>query len=227
MIGGSVAVLAGAGLRGRRRAGVAATFGVLVLAAVGMAAGLEVSRQGAPVLDAAAEQANVAHLVLKGDPDAIESVAADPEVVAWSGPFATIDELELLVDGEVVPMAATALDDPDVEVNRPLMQSGDWVEGSDEIVLDRSVATDLGIGLGDTVTFRIEGTTTEFEVVGTAVSFTDCFYPQCEPGWSWVTTAGLARFDAPDAVFAQGWLRFSSVSAGRSARRTRAGRRSG
>lgn len=208
MIGGSVAVLAGAGLRGRRRTGVAATFGVLVLAAVGMAAGLEVSRQGAPVLDAAADEANVAHLVLKGDADVIESVAADPEVEAWSGPFATIDELELLVDGEVVPMAVTALDDPDIEVHRPLMQSGDWATGPDEIVLDRSVATDLGVGLGDTVTFRIDDTTTDLEVVGTAVSFTDCFYPQCEPGWSWVTTDGLARFDAPDAVFAQGWLRF-------------------
>ena len=208
MIGGSVAVLASAGLRGRRRVGVAATFAVLVLAAVGMAAGLEVSRQGAPVLDAAAAKVDVAHLVLKGDADAIRSAAADPEVRAWSGPFATIDQLELLIGNDVVPMEVVALDDPNIEVNRPLMQAGSWVAGADQIVLDRSLASDLGLGLGDTVRLRLGEATTPFEVVGTAVNFTDCFYPQCDPGRAWLSTAGMARLDAGDAVFAQGWLRF-------------------
>jgi putative ABC transport system permease protein len=207
-VSNGVLVLVGAGLRGRRRLGVAATFLVLVLAAIGMAAGLVVSRQGAPLLDSAADQANVAHLVLAGDPDAIEEVAADPEVQAWSGPFATIDGLDLLANGEEVPMQLTALETPDIEVNRPPLRDGRWTAGPAEIVLDRSLATDLAIDPGQTVTFRLAGATTEFEVVGTAVNFTDCFYPQCDPGRGWVTTAGLARFDAGDEVYAQGFLRF-------------------
>ena len=205
----NVLVVAGAGLRGRRRSGTIATFLVLTLAAVGISAGLVVSRQGAPVLDAVADRADVAHLVLFGDPDAIEAVAADPEVVAWSGPYATVGDLELLVGGEKVPVRATALDDPDIAVNRPPMRSGVWAAQPDEIVLDRSLAADLGIGLGDDVTFALAGAETTFRVVGTAVDFTDCFYPQCEPGRVWVTTAGLDRFRASDdATFAQGWLRF-------------------
>lgn len=204
----AVLVLAGAGLRSRRRLGVVATFLVLVLAAVGIAAGLVVSRQGAPLLDAAARDANVAHLVLSGDPARIESLAADREVAAWSGPFATIGDVELVGGEEPVPMQITALDSPDVEVNRPLPRSGRWVSGPGEVVLDRSLAADLGIEVGDTVTFRLGPTDARFRVVGTAVNLTDCFYPQCDPGRAWVTTEGLGRFDAADRIYAQGWLRF-------------------
>ena len=60
-----IGVLVGAGLRGRRRTGLVATFAVLVLAAVAIAAGLEVSRQGGTLLDAAAADA-VLRLVQAG-----------------------------------------------------------------------------------------------------------------------------------------------------------------
>lgn len=201
-------LLAGAGLRGRRRLGLVAASGVLLLAAVGLVAGLEVSRQGAPILDDAAAEANVAHLVLSGDAAAVASVAADPEVVEWSGPFTVVDGIELPVGGELVPMQLTALDSPDVAVGRPLMRDGRWVAADDEIVLDRSVGDDLGIAVGDTIALGRAGTAASFTVVGTAVSFTDCFYPQCDPGRAWVTEAGIARFGAGDEAFSQAWLRF-------------------
>jgi len=207
VIGGAL-LLAGSGLRGRRKLGVLATFAVLVLAAVGMAAGLVVTSQGAPQLDRAAAEANVAHLVLYGDADAITSVAADPEVRAWSGPFATLDDVELQVGEEEVPLQVTALDSPDIQVSRPLPRTGAWAAAPDEVVLDYSLATDLGIGVGDTVALRRNGSATPFVVTGTAVSFTDCFYPQCDPGRLWVTRAGFERFDAGEAAFAQAWLRF-------------------
>jgi hypothetical protein len=85
-MGGGVLLLAGSGLRERRRLGTVATVLVLGIAAVGIAAGLVVSRQGAPLLDAIADDADVAHLVLEGSPDAIAMVGSDPEVVAFSGP---------------------------------------------------------------------------------------------------------------------------------------------
>jgi putative ABC transport system permease protein len=205
-------VLVGAGLRGRRRWGLAATVLVLLIAAIGIAAGLEVSRQGAPILDAAADKANVAHLVLKGDPDVVAAVAADPEVVAWSGPFATIDDVELVTPDDTVPMEVAAIDDPDLEVNRPPITEGRWASAPDEIVLDRSLATDLGIDVGGTVTLRTGGVDTVRRVVGTAVNFTDCFYPQCDPGRAWVTGAGLAPLAADGSVYAQGFLRFADAA---------------
>lgn len=208
-----IAVLVGAGLRSRRRVGVLATSIVLVLAAIAIAAGLVVSRQGAPLLDEAADEANVAHLVLYGDPVAITAVAADPAVTAWSGPFAAQGGIELVRAGETVPIEATALDSPDIAVNRPPARAGRWAASADEIVLDHSVADDLGIGVGERITLRHTGRDVEFAVVGTAVNFTDCFYPQCEPGRTWVTAAGLDRFDASDGGYAVGYLRFADPAA--------------
>ena len=208
-----IGVLVGAGLRGRRRAGLIATFVVLVLAAVAIAAGLVVSRQGAPLLDAAAEDANVAHLVLYGDGDAISAVAEDPEVVEWSGPFDAVSGVELPLSGEIVPIEVTALDSSDIAVNHPPMRSGRWASASDEIVLDHSVSVDLAIDVGDTVTLRLAERDLTFSVVGTAVNFTDCFYPQCDPGRTWVTRSGLARFAAGDRVYAVGYLRFDDPAA--------------
>lgn len=204
----SALLLAGAGWRGRRRAGLIGTFVVVLLAAIGIVAGLEVSRQGGPLLDAAAAQADVAHLVLYGDGDAIARASADPEVVASAGPFPTLTGVELRVDGEIVPFQLTGLDDPDIPVSRPLMRDGRWLATADEAVLDRSAADDLAVAIGDTITLEHAGTAVAYTVVGTAVSFTDCLYPQCDPARAWVGTAGLDRLAPGDDLFEQGWLRF-------------------
>jgi putative ABC transport system permease protein len=209
----SIGVLVGAGFRGRRRAGLVATLVVLVLAAVAIAAGLVVVAQGAPVLDDAADDANVAHLVLYGEPDAIATAATDPEVVEWSGPVEAVSGVELERRGEVVPIEVTALDSPDIAVNRPPVRSGRWASEPDEIVLDYSLSVDLSIELGETMTLRLADREVEFAVVGTAVNFTDCLYPQCEPGRTWVTTAGFERFEAADRAYSVGYLRFDDPAA--------------
>jgi putative ABC transport system permease protein len=207
-----VPVLVGAGLRGRRRGGLAATFAVLVLAAVAIAAGLVVSGQGAPILDEVADDADVAHLVLYGEPAALTSVAQDPEVVAWAGPFAALDGIELELADETVPIETTAIDSPDMAVNRPPIRSGRWAASDTEIVLDHSVSVDLGLDVGDELTLRLADREATFSIVGTAVNLTDCFYPQCDPGRTWVTRAGLERFGADDLRYSVGYLRFEDPS---------------
>ena len=107
-----ITVLVGAGLRSRRRGGLVATFAVLLLAAVAIAVGLVVVRQGAPLLDAAADDANVAHLVVYGDRGAIIGSGERSQVVASSGPFDALGGLELTWSGEIVPIEATGLDSP-------------------------------------------------------------------------------------------------------------------
>jgi putative ABC transport system permease protein len=208
-----IGVLVAAGLRGRRRAGLIATFLVLVLASVAIVSGLVVSGQGAPLLDDAAAKANVAHLVLYGDGDAIAEAADDPAVVAWSGPFDALGGIELPVDGEIVPIETTAMASDEIEVNSPPLRAGRWAASADEIVLDRSLAADLAIGIGDVIALRTAGREVSFTVVGTAVNFTDCLYPQCEPGRTWVLPAGLERFAADDSVYSVGYLRFADPAA--------------
>ncbi len=207
---GPVTSMAAVGLRGRRKAGLVANFAVLVLAAVGIAAGLVVARQGAPLLDHVAAEANVAHLVVYGDPSTLEAVAADPEVTARAGPFATANA-DIALGTENISMAVTALDDHDVAVGRPVLRSGRWVANGSEIVLDRSFAADRGLRVGDRVQMKA-GTTAAFTVVGTAVNLTDCFYPQCDPGRSWVTSDGLGRLDPGSNAYSQVWLRFAKPS---------------
>lgn len=208
-----IGVLVGAGLRGRRRTGLVATFAVLVLAAVAIAAGLEVSRQGGTLLDAAAADADVAHLVLYGDREAIAAVAADDEVLAWSGPFEAVNGVELPLADETVPIEVTALDSRDIDVNHPPMRSGRWAAAPEEIVLDYSVSVDLAIDDGEAITLRLAERDLTFTVVGTAVNFTDCFYPQCEPARTWVTQEGLDRFEAGDRIYSVGYLRFDDAAA--------------
>ncbi len=117
--------------------------------------------------------------------------ANDPEVVAWSGPFDTVSGVELILPDETVPIETVALDTPDIEVNHPPMRSGRWAATEDEIVLDYSLASDLSLDIGDPITLRLGEAELSFTVVGTAVNFTDCFYPQCDPGRTWVTGSGL------------------------------------
>jgi putative ABC transport system permease protein len=202
--------MAAAGLRGRRKAGLVATFAVLVLAALGISAGLVVASQGAPLLDRVAAKADVAHLVVYGDPAALEQVAADPEVTASAGPFATANA-DLAQGVESTPMAITALDDDDIAVGRPVLRAGRWVTDADEIVLDRSLAADRGLGVGDRVELKA-GSTAAFTVVGTAVNLTDCFYPQCDPGRAWLTSEGLGRVAPGADQYSQVWLRFADAS---------------
>jgi putative ABC transport system permease protein len=205
-------MLVGVSLRSRRRLGLAATVLILVIAAIGISAGLTVARQGAPLLDAAAERAQVAHLVLYGEPATLTELAGDPAVVASAGPFATTGDLELAVVGdEPIPIQMTALDDPDVDVHRPPMRAGRWAATPDEVVLDRSLAADVGLQVGDVVTFVARGERTEFTVAGTAVNFTDCFYPLCDPGRVWVTGGGFDRLGDVER-FGQLWLRFADAS---------------
>ena len=80
-------------------------------------------------------------------------------------------------------------------------------------MLDYSVSVDLAIDDGDAVTLRLAERDLTFTVVGTAVNFTDCFYPQCEPARTWVTQAGLERFEAANRIYSVGYLRFEDAAA--------------
>lgn len=206
----AVAVLTAAGLRGRRRGGLIATFLVVVLASVAIVAGLVVNSQGAGLLDAAAEDAAVAHLVAYGTPDALAEVEADAEVIASAGPFESLGGVELLLADEVVPIEVIARESPDGAVGRVPVDDGRWATAPDEIVFDRSLAVDLGIGIGDTVVMRVLDRSLELTVVGTGINFTDCFYPQCEPGRTWMTGEGLERLGG-DERYSQVYLRFEEA----------------
>ncbi|MCU0269295.1 MAG: FtsX-like permease family protein [Acidimicrobiales bacterium] len=197
-----VLVLAAVGLRGRRRGGLVATLFVLTLAALGIAVGTSTADQGARAVDATAAEVEVAHLLLDGERAALARVADDPAFVATAGPLDVVHGSELVLGEDTAEVRLTALDDPDLAINRPLARSGRWASGPDEVVLDDALAVDEGLAVGDVVTIRRGSGEADFTVVGTALDLNDCFWPQCDPGRLYVTSDGLGRFgaDAASAV---------------------------
>ena len=217
-----------ADLRGRRLATV--LFGlVIAVATAGIIAGLAQQRSAAERWDDAFARANGAHVALYGDAATLRRTRADREVVQAAGPspvaFAT-----LLHGGgepveEVEVRAAGARRD---RVGTPLLFDGRWLSGRDpsEVVIERSLALDLGIEPGDRVRLRSESATFSGRVVGTALNLVDCFYPQCESQTAWASTGAvaqlasggrkrallLARIADPDAV--EAWKTRIQAAAG-------------
>lgn len=187
----SVALLCRDGLRGRSKLGIAAIVLVVTLAAIGLVAGSYVRGQGPGLVDEVAGEANVAHSVLFGSDEALRLAAADPEIVTAAGPYA-VAWVGLPEYGDL-EVRLTALEDPAIAVGIPARLEGRWLEpGANEVVLDRSLALDLGVQLGDRLALAGEASTRSVEVVGTAIDLTDCFYPECDPGRSWADESTAA-----------------------------------
>ncbi|MGF7237275.1 MAG: ABC transporter permease [Frankia sp.] len=211
-----MAVLTGAGLRGRRRAGLAVTFGVLLLSAFGLAAGIAVSGHGEARIDQLAARTHVADVVAWAHPagpagttPVLPGIAAQPGVRAAVGPFPTT-EAQYADGSHSIQMQVTGVDDPRIAVNRPLLAGGRWVRGPAEIVLERSLAESLGLRPGSRVAFQGTAGAADYTVVGTAYDLTDCTYPQCNEGRTFATAAGVERLDtAPSGTY---WLAVAGSS---------------
>jgi putative ABC transport system permease protein len=205
----AVGVLVLAGLRGRRRSGLVVTFGVLLLSAFGLCAGLVVTGGGSGSVDRLAARANVAKVVLRQDgKDAaahgpLAGLDAVPGVRTVVGPLATGDS-QLILGGKSNPVQITALDNPAVPVNRPLPVSGRWARGPGEIVIERSAARDLRLHPGSTVILSGTHGPVAYTVAGVVTDLTDCPYPTCGSVRTFTTRAGFARLGASDAP--QYWL---------------------
>jgi|GEM_PF-2501988 len=208
----TVFMLALAGLRGRGRVSLAVTVGILTLSAVGLSTGLAVSDQGGGAVDRLAARTNVADVVVwakapatsgGGSDDLGAALAGMSGVRGVTGPLRNLDTTLVIRgsgsggQGDEYSGQVTALDDPNVTVNHPLLVGGRWLRGPDEVVLERSAAEDLGVHPGDRVALRGPGGDVTFTVAGTANELTDCGFPQCDEARMFVSAAGLARVAPP------------------------------
>lgn len=192
------------------------TFGVLLLSAFGLAAGIAVTAHGDARIDQLAARTNVADVVAWAHPSGsagatpvLPAISGQPGVRTAVGPFPTTEAR--YADGpDSIQMQVTGVDDPRIAVNRPLLAAGRWVRGSAEIVLERSLAEGLGLRPGSRVTLRGLAGPADYTVVGTAYDLTDCTYPQCNEGRTFATAAGVRRLDnAPGGTY---WLAVSGSS---------------
>ena len=170
-------------LRARRRAGLVATIAIVALASVGIVTGLLVADAGARTLDGLAAQANVAQIVAYANPATATRLTGDADLAAVSGPF-PIAEGDLAHGTDSVPVHLAGMDATPPAVSRPLVRAGRWLVASDRtaVVVERSLAQDLDLHLNDHLAVRVGGHDVNLTVVGTALDFTDCLYPGCDPG---------------------------------------------
>lgn len=175
---------------------------VVAVATAGITAGLAQQQSAAERWDDAFARANGAHVALYGDAATLRRIRADREVVQAAGP-SPVASATLLRAG------ADPVEDFDVRaagarraaVATPLLFDGRWLSGRDpgEVVIERSLALDQGIEVGDTVALRSETATVSARVVGVALDLVDCFYPQCESQTAWATAPAVARLAPRDA----------------------------
>jgi putative ABC transport system permease protein len=190
-----LARLAFAGIRSRLLAS-ALTIAIAAAAVATIVLALEVRSSGIVPWRRTFDAANGAH-VLAFVPSRADAVAIGelPGVTERSAPVPLVLATVGPRESELVQLAG--LSRPPV-VNTPLRTAGSPLRDGG-IVLERSLARALGLGVGDTVevTSRGRDRSIEIPVLGTAVVPSQARYPRSKPGLTWVTRAMLGRVE-PD-----------------------------
>jgi putative ABC transport system permease protein len=196
--------LALAGLHGRRKTTTALLVLVVTLASLGLVVGPSFIDQSEGAVDSAAARASVGEVLVTGPRAELGGLGDEPGVRAASDFQPQVDE-HASVDGESEEVQLTGLDDPGQAVGRPVALEGRWIdaEAADEVVLDRSGARGLGVGVGDQVELDVAGEPRTFDVVGLAVDLTDCFYPDCDPIRAYTSEAAVTELGGGDRGLVQ------------------------
>jgi putative ABC transport system permease protein len=188
--------------RGRRLRVMSLFVVVVALASAALVGGLEGQTKADDRWNAAFEEANGAHVTIDSrDEGTLTQVADLPEVEASTHAYRrSADNLEVVHDDDTVTTAFVremAADDlPDIA--RPLLRDGRWVSpgAEGEIVVDRAFGLDESIDVGDQIAIVTLDGPVVFTVVGRAIDFVDCFYPNCDPVTVWVDPVGFERIGA-------------------------------
>lgn len=186
--------LAFAGIRSRLLAS-ALTIAIAAAAVATIVLALEVRSAGVDPWQRTFAEANGAH-VLAFAPSRVDAVAIGelagvtersapvPLVQATVGPPGSTDRVELAGLSRRT------------EVNRPVPTAGSQLRQGG-IVLERSLARALRIGVGETLELTSRRGSIEVPVLGTAVVPSQPRYPRRRPGLAWVTRPTLERIE-PD-----------------------------
>ncbi|MGW7685809.1 FtsX-like permease family protein [Kribbella sp. NPDC054772] len=127
---------------------------------------------------------------------AMNSLIDDPDVVGHNGPYQVVYG-DLTARGESSGVVVHGASRTPGAINHPLVISGEWIRPG-AAVLERGLATALGVGAGDRVT--ISGRS--YPVVGIAVTAATSSYP-----WA----AGIGPFGGPSDATGLVWMTTSDA----------------
>ena len=139
-------------------------------------------------------QARGPHVTIatSGDAGVLTRLAGSVEGVRDRGEVRSTYMLGVDLDGQtygtLVAEAGPALP----QVDRPVLTSGRWLDGRNEIVLERSFAEHHGVAVADELTLNGDEDV-RVDVVGIAAVLTREPYPRSQPGASFATAETIAR----------------------------------
>ena len=137
---------------------------------------------------------NGAHVIGIGGPQTRwQAVSTAPEALAVAGPFQTAFA-SLQAGTRRAPVLLREADVRPSAIDRPLLVSGRWLHAG-EVVLERSLAAELGLQVGDRV--RLESTAAR--VAGIVVTSSQQAFPASQPGVVFARRATLTAI-APDRM---------------------------
>lgn len=142
------------------------------------------------------EAAHGAHvLVTTTSEDNVRAVRALPEIAEIDEPAPFSVFTPMVFEGRQVMATLVGLTGWPT-INIPLITDGEGLH-EDGIVLERSFARALGVGIGSIVEFPTDEGTLRLPVTGIAISPSQSRYPRQTPGLGWVTVTSLRQIE-PD-----------------------------
>jgi putative ABC transport system permease protein len=118
-------------------------------------------------------------------------------VTAVAGPYQTAIATAVQ-EGQRAPLELRALESELPEVGRPVLAQGRWLDLArpDGVVLERTLARVLRIGVGDRLNVRgLDGVRRSLPVIGLADVSDQGPYPAWTPGIAWVLPAALSSIE--------------------------------
>lgn len=155
------------------------------------------------------EDANGGHAWLFSSESRLQQIARNPEVVEAGEPMPALDGGRLMSTATPYDLSFFGIRDQIPSVAPGVVTSGRWLEpgANDEAVLDRGLAADAGLEIGDSIEVSAIGGTSQLTIVGLLVPTSRAPYPVWDFARIFVTEKRLVELaGGSPGYFAAGYV---------------------
>jgi putative ABC transport system permease protein len=155
------------------------------------------------------EEAHGGHAWIFSSDETLDEIAERPGVAEAGEPMVALDGGRLISTAEPYGLSFFGIEDEVPSVAPGVVTHGRWLEpgSDDEAVLDRGVAFDAGIEVGDTIEVSARGGTGELTVVGLVIPTSRAPFPVWDTARIFVTEDRLIELGGgSQAYFAGGFI---------------------
>lgn len=158
-----------------------------------------VQRSGSDPWERAFAEANGAHIAFGAGPGVdLTRITSIDGVTETSGPFPVLWDRSIVRGSERYAVALMGMQADLPAVGRPLITDGRWLSGAGhEIVLNRTLAREAGMHVGDQIQIPAGGQLIALDIVGLAIDTNRGPYPDWDTTIDWVSPDTLRVF-APE-----------------------------